>query len=215
MTDNAKLFSDLGLSELPASLFIRSAEGLNEQPVRSHTHTLRRAWSSIPDLIGALCIGQRPHILFQSVGQSSAKITQKDHQRFWNLGAASMLARVSDTEVRIYSALAIPAMGTADVDAEHRLIRTFDRATETILLRGFLQSVVGGRAYEDYRSHFDPTQTVDRHLVENLGAARILMSAGEEAPPLAEIHKLLGRVLFICYLLTTARPSNCTNAESV
>jgi hypothetical protein len=80
------------------------------------------------------------------------------------------------------------------------LVNVFGRAAKALEIREFLRSVEVGSVYERYPEHFDPTQSVDQRLVQNLRAARERMSTGPDAPDLPRIHRVLGRFLFTCYL---------------
>jgi hypothetical protein len=107
---------------------------------------------------------------------------------------------VTPQEIQVYSSLRPPALTSAEVDDDNRLVDTFARTAEALAVREFLRSVEARTVYDRYPDHFDPTQGVDQRLVQNLRAARELMSIGTKPTDLPAIHRLLGRFLFTCYL---------------
>lgn len=191
------LLAELGLDrQRPPELF-RSAVEVRYGPLNGYTHVLRRAWKNFSNLIGVLAIRGRPTVYIQ---ERDGPITMIEQRRFWSNGIAPILLRVTPQEVQIYSSLRPPALSGEDVDGDKRLVAIFARTPKALELREFLRSVEAGTVYDHYPEHFDPTQAVDHRLVQNLRAARQLMSTGPKAPDLPSIHRLLGRFLFTCYL---------------
>ena len=193
------LFTQIGLGERRPPEFFRSADEVGTAPVSGYSHVLRRAWKSFDGLLGVLTVRGRPTVYLQHRGHDG-RISHSDQYRFWSNGVAPILVRLTPQEIRVYSGLRSPALENEDVDADKRLVEVFEGAARALGLREFLRSVEAGTVYDHYAQHFDPTQAVDQRLVQNLRAARQLMSAGRKAPDLPSIHRLLGRVLFTCYL---------------
>jgi len=193
------LLAELGLGDRRPPELFRSAAEAAEAPLNGYSHVLRRAWKDFDPLLGVLNVGGRPTVYLQSQ-PDDGPISRPAQRRFWSNGVAPILVRVTPQEIRVYSGLRSPALADDEVDADKRLIELFEGAARALELREFLRSVEAGTVYDRYIGYFDPTQAVDQQLVQNLRAARELMSAGANAPDLPSIHRLLGRVLFTCYL---------------
>jgi hypothetical protein len=199
MEESGHIFREMGINaQGPPELF-RSVAEVVSAPLSGYSHVLRRAWKAFDGLEGVLNIDRRPSLYVQR-GATPGRISLHEQRRFWSQGTAPLLVRVTAEEVQIYSGLRSPALDGDDVDANERLVEIFDRSAQTFELRQFVRSVETGAVYEQHREHFDPTQAVDRRLVENLAAVRRRMSAGPKAPELTAIHRVLGRTLFTCYL---------------
>ncbi len=193
------IFEELGLDGREPPELYRSAADVVIGPVNGYTHTLRRAWKSFDDLVGVLSVQGRPTVYIEECATDD-RIGYQEQRRFWSNGVAPILVRVAPREIQVYSGLRPPALADEDVDADERLVDLFEGAARALEVREFLRSVEAGAVYGRYPEHFDPTQAVDQQLVQNLRAARGLMSRGRNAPDLPCIHRLLGRVLFTCYL---------------
>lgn len=193
------LLAEIGLGERRPPELFRSADELSAAPVNGYSHVLRRAWKSFDDLLAVLTVRGRPTVYLQH-RYRDGRISLPEQYRFWSNGVAPILVRLTPQEVQVYSGLRSPALADEDVDGDKRLVEVFEGTARALELREFLRSVEAGTVYDHYAEHFDPTQAVDQRLVQNLRAARELMSAGRNAPDLPSIHRLLGRVLFTCYL---------------
>ncbi len=190
---------EFGLDERGPPELFRSANEVGEATLNGYTHVLRRAWKNFDGLVGVLSVRGRPTVYLQ-YRPDRGRISAPEQQRFWSNGVAPILVRITSQEVQVYSGLRSPAMAGEDVDADKRLVAAFERTTQALELREFLRSVEVGTVYDHYPENFDPAQAVDRRLVENLRAARQLMSSGHNAPDLPFIHRILGGILFTCYL---------------
>ncbi len=193
------LFTEIGLGERRPPELFRSADEVGAAPVNGYSHVLRRAWKSFDDLLAVLTVRGRPTVYLQH-RRRDGRISPPEQHRFWSHGVAPILVRLTPQEVQVYSGLRPPVLADEDVDGDRRLVGVFEGTARALELREFLRSVEAGTVYDHYAEHFDPTQAVDQRLVQNLRAARELMSAGPNAPDLPCIHRLLGRVLFTCYL---------------
>lgn len=193
------LLAEFGLDDRKPPEFFRSYSEVGAAPLNGYTHVLRRVWEIFDGLLGVLSVHGRPTVYFQHQTREG-RITLSEQRRFWSNGVAPILVRVTPQEVQVYSGLRPPALDAAEVDGDKRLVDVFDLAVRALETREFIRSVEAGTVYDHYSGYFDPTQAVDQQLVKNLQAARQLMSAGSKAPDLPTIHRLLGRVLFTCYL---------------
>ena len=80
-------------------------------------------------------------------------------------------------------------------------ITSFEAAALALRLRQLIRRVETGAIYRDHTMHFDPTQSVDRELLDNLKAARDVLCPHDTPTELKRAHQLIGRFLFSCYLL--------------
>ncbi|MCK4660754.1 MAG: N-6 DNA methylase, partial [Phycisphaerae bacterium] len=193
------LLDKLGLANRRPPELFRSDNDVAKAPPSGYTHVLRRTWESFDGLIAVLAVRRRPTVFLQECADN-ARITARQQQSFWSQGIAPLLVRLSPSDIHVYTGLRTPALDDNDVDDNERLVETFQGAARLLELRDFLRSVEAGTVYGRYASHFDPTQAVDQRLVRNLRDARELMSSGTKRPELASIHRILGRILFTCYL---------------
>lgn len=192
-------FAGIGLDGRGPPDLLRSDAEVGDAPLNGYTHVLRRAWKSFDGLLGVLSVRGRPTVYLQHRTRDG-RISPKEQRSFWSHGVAPILVRSTPQEIQVYSGLSSPALEGEDVDGDKRLVDVFEGTARALALRQFIRSVEAGTVYDHYADHFDPTQAVDQRLVENLNAARELMSVGRNAPDLPSIHRLLGRVLFTCYL---------------
>ena len=58
-----------------------------------------------------------------------------------------------------------------------------------------------GKIYEDHPESFDQEQAVDQYLLRNLGEVAGQLYEANRKLSLARIHSLLGRAIFVCYLV--------------
>ncbi|MCH8148695.1 MAG: N-6 DNA methylase [Planctomycetes bacterium] len=197
--DTSNLLAEFGLGDRRPPDFFRSPSEVGDAPLNGYSHVLRQVWKSFDDILGVLSVHGRPTVYFQHQARDGP-ITLLEQRRFWSNGVAPILVRVTPLEVQIYSGLRPPALEGEDPDGDNRLVKVFDLAARALEMREFIRSVETGTVYQRYSKHFDPKQAVDQQLVKNLRAARELMCSGNKALDLPTIHRLLGRVLFTCYL---------------
>ena len=90
---------------------------------------------------------------------------------------------------------------TIEDNEENALIETLSLADYTQRIQTMFHDLATGHYYEKKRSFFDPDQTVDSWLLDNLRALRNALILGDEGLNTKEAHAFIGRVLFLCYLL--------------
>jgi len=167
-----------------------------------YVSVIGRAWEELR-LNGVLCIDCRPVLYFKEHG---IPLSLKDRLRlqnlFWNQGVANILVLADPTSVFIYSGLTKPQNDQANKDtADHALIETLKRADYVHRIQTLFHDLATGHYYEKNRPVFDPDQTVDAWLSDNLRALRNALIAGDEGLSPMAAHAFIGRVLFLCYLL--------------
>jgi len=121
---------------------------------------------------------------------------------FWNQGVATVLVLADPTSVYIYSGLARPAKDDTDQSAaENALVETLALTDYVRSIQSLHHALATGHYYEAHQSHFDPGQAVDARLLDNLRALHDALTEGDERLDTQKAHALIGRVLFLCYLL--------------
>ncbi len=175
--------------------------------VRSDTNVLgyvsamERAWREM-ELAGALCLDGRPVLYLKESDRPFSTQERVDLQRlFWNQGVANVLVLADPTSVYIYSGLAKPPGQVPDEEAEDALVEKLTYADYLLRIQALFHALATGRYYEVNRKHFDPGQSVDSLLLGNLRDLRNALIRGDEALDIKDAHALIGRVLFLCYLL--------------
>ncbi|HEX3818371.1 MAG TPA: hypothetical protein VHW03_08780, partial [Chthoniobacterales bacterium] len=172
---------------------------------RSHTHTLRRLFEDKLLAIDAvLCLDRRPTLCVIDARAKTDADIEKLRRRLWSFGATTLLLAETDTDVRLYSTLAKPArddvrgVGAQLTEETIGNLRTAELALQLMQL---IRRVETGVIYREYAPRFDPTQAVDRELLDNLKAARDVLCPKGTSAELQHAHRLIGRFLFSCYLL--------------
>jgi hypothetical protein len=125
---------------------------------------------------------------------------------FWNQGLATTFLLREPGRVRIFSALCRPlALDDATEDTLQRdlLVESIELATQAAwhsrALRLY-EELATGHYYARFPTKFDPEQTVDACLLNNLQALRDKLIDGPESLSVEHAHAFLGRGLFTCYL---------------
>jgi hypothetical protein len=126
---NKSLISDwreqLGLSERRPPEFFHSLEAINTgNQSLPQAHAMRRAWKDL-ELDGILCVNNAPYIYFKEVSGIDSVQMRELHRHIWNQGIAPLLVVVSQTEVQVYSGLALPAKQEQDVSQQNRLVKIY------------------------------------------------------------------------------------------
>ncbi|MDA3894790.1 MAG: N-6 DNA methylase [Desulfobacteraceae bacterium] len=167
-----------------------------------YVSVIERAWEELK-LNGVLCLDCRPVLYFKEHGRPlSLRDRLRLQKLFWNQGVANILVLADPTTVNIYSGLTKPQNEESDNDtAENSLIETFDRVGYVQRIRTLFHDLATGHYYEKNRPVFDPNQTVDAWLLDNLRALRNALIIGDKGLSPTAAHAFIGRVLFLCYLL--------------
>jgi hypothetical protein len=162
-----------------------------------------------------LCLDCRPILYFKEFSHPLSLWKRLHFQKlFWNQGVANIFVLADPKDVYIYSGLTEPKNEQKIKElSENALIETLKRADYALRIRSLFHKIASGCYYEENRSEFDPDQTVDAWLLDNLRALRNSLIKGENnLSPLAA-HAFIGRVLFLCYLLDRGIVSIGTPSE--
>ena len=124
--------------------------------------------------------------------------------KFWNQGLATVLLLREPGNLRVFSSMEKPLeSGTAtDEEIENLMVEAIHLATQAEWAEKFYLEIGIGHYYSKpaHLSKFDPKETVDSYLIDNLEAVRDQLTSGPDALSPAMAHAFLGRILFACYL---------------
>jgi SAM-dependent methyltransferase len=184
-------------------VFYNSLESVrSDADLLGYVSVIERAWCEMK-LDGVLCLDSRPVLYLKEHGRPFSFRERILLQRlFWNQGVANVLVLADPTSVYIYSGLAKPLGDHADEKArENALVEILVQADYVQRIQSLYHDLATGHYYETHRKHFDPDQSVDLWLLDNLRALRNTLIEGDERLDTKEAHAFIGRVLFLCYLL--------------
>lgn len=175
---------------------------MQDEYLLGYFSVIKRAWREMK-LDGVLFLDGRP-VLYLKEYARPLTIRERllQQQLFWNQGVANVLVLADPTSVYIYSGLARPAKDDTDQSAaENALVETLALTDYVRRIQSLHHALATGHYYETHQSHFDPGQTVDARLLDNLRALRDALTEGDEKLETQKAHALIGRMLFLCYLL--------------
>lgn len=169
-----------------------------------YVSVIERAWREM-NLAGALCIDNRPILYLRLFEKPSSQHERAKLQRlFWNQGVANILVLADPQSIYIYSGLAKPSNEDSGKEDEDALVKTLTYAEYLQGLKSFHHNLATGHFYTENQRHFNPNDSVDAWLLDNLRSLRnalINTSKGDSALEIRHAHAFIGRVLFLCYLL--------------
>ncbi|MGD0399137.1 MAG: hypothetical protein ABSC04_09500 [Syntrophobacteraceae bacterium] len=129
---------------------------------------IERAWREL-DLAGVLCLDNRPILYLKVFDQPSSQRERVNLQRlFWNQGVANILVLADPQSVYIYSGLAKPSDDTPDKENEDALVERLTYVGYVQNLKSFHHNLATGHFYAENPSRFDPNDSVDALLLNNL-----------------------------------------------
>jgi len=178
-------------------------EVLRAPELLAYQHMLLRAWKEM-ELSGVLTLDGIPTVYVRDEDKPfTARQAAKVHGQFWNQGIATVLLLLDPSHARVFSSMTTPVdpEKATDADIEKRLVETIDLATQAnraTRLEKLYFRIGTGAFYRQHDDKFDPQQTVDAYLLENLAAVRNELVKQGLKPQFA--HAFLGRLLFTCYL---------------
>jgi len=187
----------------PGMVFYNSLEGVRSDVNQlGYASVIERAWKEMK-IHGVLCLDTRP-VLYLKEHSRPFSIHERIRLQklFWNQGVANILVLADPTSVYLYSGLTKPQNEqTIEDKEESALIETLSLADYTQRIQTLFHDLATGHYYEKKRSCFDPDQTVDSWLLDNLRALRNALILGDEGLNTKGAHAFIGRVLFLCYLI--------------
>jgi hypothetical protein len=178
----------------PPNLFTSSDDISQKTP---QAHLLRRAFDVLK-VDGVLCVDHSPLVYFKVAKRITPEAVYDLHQRFWNHSGAAILVLVTDDDVQVYSGMTKPIPATGD-GPKLAPVEIFERVADG--LKAFMVSVESGEFFHKHQRSFDPSQRVDRDLLDNLRNTReTLDEATRKRIPAQVLDALLCRLVFTCYL---------------
>lgn len=170
----------------------------------AYVRIIERAWEDFA-LTGVLCVDAIPTIYFKEVAHPLPEKELNDlHRRFWNQGVAQTLVVADPRTVRIFSGLAKPQKDDAPLTDKTTLVKELARLEFAQQIDSFCQANANGAWYTEHAQHYQSGSSVDAYLLDNLVTLRDLLTKGKEGKhklPPRTAHGLIGRVLFVCYLV--------------
>ncbi len=182
--------------------FYRSRdEILHAAEIYGYQRMLLHAWDDM-NLSGILTLNGIPTVYVRDESRPvTAQNAANAHLQFWNQGVATILLLRDPQKVRVFSSMTSPINPerVTDGDVNDRLVEILDLAVQASWAERFYVQVGTGQYYAGGREqNFQPSETVDAYLLDNLTAVRdLLIDRGLEAQ---FAHTFLGRILFACYL---------------
>lgn len=168
---------------------------------------IERAWIDF-GLCGVLCVNNIPTAYFIEAQHPLPDAELNDLQRrFWNQGVAHTLVVADPKTVRIFSGLAEPQKNdTPLTDASPSLVTTMASLEFAQGIASFCQATATGAWYRQHAQHYKADSSVDAYLLNNLVELHDLITNPDSVSdtPALEIetaNALIGRVLFVCYLV--------------
>ena len=188
-------------------LFVDSLEAVRDElrhdpMLLGYLPVVDRAWQNL-GLDGVLFSHGRPILYLKEFRHALTPHERIHlHRLFWNQGVANVLVLADPSSVYVYSALARPLRDNA-TEKEQALVDTLTRAGYAQGTHAFFASLASGAYYseEEHRACFQPRETVDAYLLDNLVALRDELCQISPALRMEMAHAFLGRLLFACYLL--------------
>jgi len=182
--------------------YYRSRGQLLQSPeVFAYQHMLLRAWEEM-HLSGVLTLNGIPTVYLREEAKPvTAEVAATAQLQFWNQGVATVLLLRDPHHVRIFSSMTKPICPetATDSDIKRRLVEQLDLTALAGWAERFYTQVGNGHYYAGGReAKFDPKETVDAYLIDNLAAVRDELVHSGLDPRVA--HAFLGRLLFTCYL---------------
>ena len=184
--------------------YYRSRQEILRAPeLFAYQHMLLRAWEEM-DLSGVLTLDGIPTVYVRDEDKPiTARRAAEVQGQFWNQGIATVLLLRDPNSARVFSSMTAPVdpATATEADIDQRLVETIDLATQAswaARLEKLYLRIGTGAFYREHETKFDPEQTVDSYLLENLAAVRDELVKQGLKPQFA--HAFLGRLLFTCYL---------------
>jgi hypothetical protein len=199
----------------PGIVYLRSPDDvLASRDLDAYQHLLLRAWNKL-ELSGVLVIRGIPTVYIREDDQElTPDAVAALHRQFWNQGVATLLVLVDRQKTRIFSSMVAPQKPTAsqgnqplaafveEIDLATQALRAH-RSDATEAFQTLCRQVASGHYYRrpEHLKKFNPRETVDAYLLNNLAAVRDELTLGRGKLDVQTAHAFLGRLLFTCYLI--------------
>lgn len=170
----------------------------------AYQHLLLRAWEEL-ELSAVMTLNGVPTVYIRDDDHplEPAKIADL-HCQFWNQGLATVFLLRERGRFRVLSSMVKPVSPEKVTEDEinARTVEFLDLATQAAWAEKFYLQLGTGYYYsrEENFAKFNPRESVDAFLIENLEAVRDVLTSGADALEAGVAHAFLGRILFTCYL---------------
>jgi hypothetical protein len=200
----SRLLHSPGWDECIEARLLRKTDAWNRAPeVRSHGHVLRRLFDDV-EVDAVVCVEGRPTVCIKDGRHLDSAAVEETRRKLWNLGATTLLIVERRNQVQVFSTFSTPAEKDSQGEEAQIKAETIERlegAALALRLRHLIRRIETGAIYRDYTPLFNPKNTVDQLLLDNLKAARNLLSPTRSRDGYRRAHALIGKFLFSCYLL--------------
>lgn len=187
--------NDFGLNERVPPGFFPNRQSIDANAPQAHL--LRRAFDVLR-IDGVLCVDHSPLAYFKVVKKITPELVFELQMQFWNHSGATLLVLVDDARVHIYSGMMRPAHPVDGAELPS-LVTKLDRVGDS--LRGFIVAVESGEFFRRHQRSFDPSQRVDRDLLDNLQHTRAKLGEATRREGRRDtLDALLCRLVFTSYL---------------
>lgn len=133
------------------------------------------------------CIDNKPFILFfENARQRNVKLKE-----IWNFNESPIVIFVEEDRVDIYNGF--------NFLTEHESLQHFGKNEKLSDFEYF--KLVTGETWNKYHQDFLSTNRIDYHLLNNVKAARQILVTGEDALDVDVANSLIGKVIFVRYLI--------------
>lgn len=203
------LLESPGWEDCIEARLLRRAERWRDAPeFRSHGHTLRRLFADGkddgPGTEAVLCVKGRPTVCVKDGRSLDDGAVEECRRRLWSLDATTLLVVERRNKIQVFSTFCQPS--PEDRDGSRALlapetIEQLQTAELALRLRQLVRRIETGAIYREHKPFFNPKETVDRLLLENLKATRDSLCPTPSGDGYRRAHALLGKFLFSCYLL--------------
>ncbi|GAA5481296.1 HsdM family class I SAM-dependent methyltransferase [Haloferula sargassicola] len=196
------------LPEPPRSGFryYRTEREIRRAPeLLAYQHLLLRAWEEMK-LTAVLTLNGLPTVYVRDSKKPLPPAKAAELQcQFWNQGLATVLLLREPGRLRVFSSMErpVPPVEATNHDVDAPTVETLnllDVATQAAWVERFYLELGNGQYYAKHSTNFNPRESVDAWLIDNLEAVRDVLTSGANKLSAPVAHAFLGRILFTCYL---------------
>ena len=202
MNASTKIQQEFGFGDSSLGLIVADpVEALQIPELKGQAHYIRRAFDRLK-LDGIVCIDGIPTVLLTKFGKPVSRSQINDlQQKFWNLGTGTLLVVVDPVSIYVFSSMVLPSDDEGDISNHDALVEQLDLASNALEQCHFITRVATGRYYRDHAEKFDQSNTVDQHLLANLGHVGDELRRNNTVAERKRVHAFLGRIIFTSYLV--------------
>ncbi len=152
-------------------------------------------------LSGVLYVGRNPTAYIAEVPAITPGLMRGLQQTVWNQAIVPILLLADPAKVYVFSSSTLPARKDQDPNDPSRFVDILDRAAQALEIGQLARAIETGRLFQDHAVRFDRGTRVDQYLLRNLDAVAERLSGPGTNLTVPDVHALLTRLLFACYLI--------------